>query len=442
MTISCRSIGDVRTGFNADAVGEQAYAIASDLYPICRSITGNGVRETLTRLQQIVPLTIEQVPTGTPVLDWQVPREWNIADAWIDTTDGRRLVDFRRHNLHVVGYSQPVRRRVSRAELLQHLHSLPGQPELIPYRTAYYADTWGFCVPHALLAELDAPEYDVCIDATLAPGTLNYGEFLVSGRTADEVLISCHVFHPSLCNDNLSAIAVAALLARELSDVDLRYSYRFLFVPGTIGAITWLARNDTAVSRVRHGLVLTCLGDAGGFTYKRSRQGDTPTDRTVEHVLQHADQPFSVRDFSPYGYDERQYCSPGFDLPVGRLSRSCHGEFPEYHTSADNLDFVTGEALGASYALLLQIVEAFECNRTYRNLQPRGEPQLGRRGLYGAIGATDRPARELAMLWVLNQSDGRHSLLDIAVRAGLPIPAVAAAARLLEQHQLLAPCET
>jgi aminopeptidase-like protein len=392
-------------------------------------------------LQALVPLTIEQIASGTPVLDWQVPNEWNIREAWIETTDGTRLVDFRDHNLHVVGYSQPIRRRVTRNELVRHLHTLPNQPDLIPYRTAYYADTWGFCVPHALLEHLDAPEYDVCIDATLAPGELNYGEYLISGRTSREVLVSCHICHPSLCNDNLSAITLAALLARELSDVDLRYSYRFVFVPGTIGAITWLARNDTAVRRLQHGLVLTCLGDSGGFTYKRSRRGDTATDRIVAHVLAHAGVPHTTRDFSPYGYDERQYCSPGFNLPVGRLSRACHGEFPQYHTSADNLDFVTADALGVSYALLLQIVEAFECNRSYLNLHPRGEPQLGRRGLYGAIGGIDRATHELAMLWVLNQSDGRHSLLDIATRADLPLPIVATAARLLESHGLLAPCE-
>jgi len=436
-----RTISETRSVVRPDVVGEQAYGIVRDLYPICRSITGAGVRESLRQLQGIVPLTIQQVASGTPVLDWHIPDEWNIAEAWIQTTDGTRLVDFRNHNLHVVGYSQPIRKRIPRDELLRHLHSLPEHPDWIPYRTGYYAHSWGFCVPHALVEQLTAPEYDVCIDATLAPGQLNYGEYLVRGRTDNEVLISCHVCHPSLCNDNLSAIALAALLARELSALDLRLSYRFLFVPGTIGAIAWLAQNESAVRRLRHGLVLTCLGDAGGFTYKRSRRGATTTDRLVEHVLAHAGEPFSVRDFTPYGYDERQYCSPGFDLPVGRLSRSCHGEFPEYHTSADNLDFVTADALGGAYALLLQIVEAFESNRSYYNLLPKGEPQLGRRGLFGAVGGTDRAAHELALLWVLNQSDGQHSLLDIAVRADLPLPVVTAAARLLEQQLLLAPCD-
>jgi aminopeptidase-like protein len=297
-------------------------------------------------------------------------------------------------------------------------------------------------VPHRLLADLEEPEYDVCIDASLEPGSLTYGEYAIAGARAEEMLLSCHICHPSLANDNLSAIAIAAQLARQLSSVSTRYSYRFLFIPGTIGALTWLSRNEERVVNVRAGLVLTCLGDPGPFTYKRSSRGDTDIDRLVAHVLRHADVGCEVRDFSPYGYDERQFCSPGFDLPVGRLSRSVHGEFPEYHTSADDLDFVTPGALADSYAMLLAIVDAFEANRAFRNLFPKGEPQLGRRGLYGAIGGTDRGAREMAMLWVLNQANGTRTLLDIAERAALPLERIQQAALLLTEHGLLEPCHS
>ena len=423
-------------------VGGQLYALVQELYPICRSITGDGVRETLRVVSRVAPIQGMEVPTGTAVLDWEVPPEWNVRDAFIANLAGERLVDFRRHNLHLVSYSHPMRRRVGRDELLRHLHSLPAQPDLIPYRTAYYANTWGFCVPHRLLESLTDPEYDVEIDATFGPGALTYGECVIPGNRPDEVLLSCHICHPSLCNDNLSAVAVAAWLARALADAaPLRYTYRLLFVPGTIGAITWLAQHDDVTARIRYGLVLANLGDRSGFTYKRSRRGDTETDRIVAHVLAHSGFEWQVRDFSPYGYDERQYCSPGFDLPVGRLTRAVHGEFPEYHTSADNLNFVTPQSLADSYGLLVAIVEAIESNRIYLNLAPKGEPQLGRRGVYDAIGGTARGAREMAMLWVLNQSDGGRSLLDIAERARLSIDEVASAAQLLQDHRLLRRCD-
>ena len=460
-TAGARTLRDVRTGLDAAATGDALYGIVGELYPLCRSITGDGVRDTLRILRRIAPLTVHEVPTGTRVFDWEVPREWNIRDAFIKNARGERIVDFRQHNLHVVGYSVPVHRRMPLSELRAHLHTLPAQPDLIPYRTSYYAETWGFCLPHRVLESLPEGEYEVSIDSTLADGSLTYGEALVQGASDEEVLLSCHTCHPSLCDDNLSGLAVAALLAQTLSAIaapshprtpapshprtpapsHLRYSYRFVFAPGTIGAITWLARHEREVQRIRHGLVLTCLGDQGPFTYKQSRRGFTETDRLTEHVLRFAGQPFQIRSFSPYGYDERQYCSPGFDLPVGRLSRSPHGEFPEYHTSADNLDFVRPEALASSFMLLLAIVEAFETNSCYVNLNPKCEPQLGRRGLYAAAGGVARASREMAMLWVLNQSDGHTSLLDIAERAQMPFDAIRDAAALLEQHDLLAPCD-
>jgi aminopeptidase-like protein len=408
------------------------------LFPICRSITGEGMRETLAILGRHIPLSLHEVASGTQVLDWTVPPEWNIRGAHIDRLDGTRIVDFAASNLHVVQYSRPIDAVVPVAELRRHLHSLPDQPDWIPYRTSYYHDDWGFCLSHRQLESLTDPAYRVVIDATLADGHLTYGECVIPGAGEAEVLISCHACHPSLANDNLSGIAVATMLARHVMSAPRRYTYRFLFIPGTIGSIAWLARNDDTVGRIRHGLVLTCLGDAAGFTYKQSRQGDAAIDRIVAHVLRHNDTPHRITPFIPYGYDERQYCSPGFDLPVGCLMRSPNGAFPEYHTSADNLAFLRPESLAGSLDALRRIVDVIEGEATYLNRNPKGEPQLGRRGLYRATGGHRDPGYDqMALLWVLNLADGKHSLLATAERAGLPFAAVRAAADALLAAGLL-----
>ncbi|HWI79333.1 MAG TPA: DUF4910 domain-containing protein [Ramlibacter sp.] len=418
------------------------HELLSELYPICRSITGNGVRLTLERLRQVIPLEIHEVPTGTAVFDWTVPREWNIRDAYVKNARGERVVDFRRHNLHVVSYSVPVQTTMSLAELRPRLHTLPAQPDLIPYRTSYYTEDWGFCLAHRQLLELADGEYEVCIDSSLEPGHLTYGEFLVEGTSRQEVLISCHCCHPSLANDNLSGVVVAAFLARHLAGTSPRYSYRFLFIPGTVGAITWLSLNEERLPAIRHGLVLTCVGDRGNFTYKKSRAGDAEIDTAVQHILQHSEQGSRTVEFSPYGYDERQYCSPGINLPVGCLMRSHHGEFPQYHTSADDPGFVDAGALGESLTMLHSILHVLENNLTFLNRNPKCEPQLGRRGLYGAMGGSNIKQQELAMLWVLNLSDGSSSLLDIAERSGLRFDAISDAAALLSRHDLLTPVES
>ena len=412
--------------------------LIAELFPICRSITGEGLRTTLRILQQIVPLEIHEVPTGTRVFDWTVPREWNIRAGWIKDSRGDTVVDFKNSNLHVVSYSVPTHAKVSLAELQTHLFSLPNHPEWIPYRTSYYRENWGFCLPHRQREQLREEEYEVYIDASLREGHLSYGELYLPGESDEEVLFSCHSCHPSLCNDNLSGMAVTAFLARHLTAGARRLSYRFLFIPGTIGSITWLSLNEAKLSSIKYGLVLSCLGDRGGLTYKRSRRGDCEVDRVVAHILKHSGRPFQIVDFSPYGYDERQFCSPGINLPIGRLSRTSNGCYPEYHTSADDLDFVCPESLDDSLERLLAIVEVLEENKTYLNLNAKCEPQLGKRGLYRTIGgAPDGEARELAMLWVLNQSDGRNSLLDIAERSDQPFHRILEAALVLEEEHLL-----
>ena len=424
---------------DADTVGIDMHRLVAELYPICRSITGNGVRRTLDIIGRSIQLDIHEVPSGTPVFDWTVPPEWNIRDACVKNSNGDRIIDFQQCNLHVVNYSVPVQARMSRAELATHLFSLPDQPDVIPYRTTYYERNWGFCVSHRQLLALPDDEYDVSIDSSLEPGSLTYGECFLPGLVPDEILISCHVCHPSLCNDNLSGIALATYLARHLSTRPHRYSYRFLFIPGTIGAITWLALNEAGVSRIKHGVVLTGVGDAGKVTYKKSRRGDAEVDRVFVHVLRHSGDDFGVQEFSPYGYDERQYCSPGFDLPVGSLMRTPFGRYPEYHTSADNLDFVRPQFLADSFTKCAAGLAVLDANGRYVNQNPKCEPQLGRRGLYDAIGGrSDAKARQMAMLWVLNFSDGSQSLLDIAERAGTPFEAIREAADLLLEHRLLA----
>ena len=424
---------------NLAEVGASLHAFATELYPVCRSITGDGIRRTLAMIGERIPLHIVETPTGTPVFDWTVPKEWNIRGAYIQGPAGNRIVDFQDHNLHVLNYSAPVDGTVPLSELKTHLHTLPERPGWIPYRTSYYQENWGFCMAHSEAEALEEGDYRVCIDSTLENGSLTYGECYLPGQFPDEVLISCHACHPSLANDNLSGLGVATFLAQYLSGRDLRYSYRFLFIPGTIGAITWLARNRDAASRVRHGLVLTCIGDSGGFHYKKSRQGVAEIDRAVAHVLRHQNETHEILEFSPYGYDERQYCSPGFNLPVGCLMRSVWGTFPEYHTSADNLDFIRPNALAGSLRVCTAVVDLLEGNRSYKNLQPYCEPQLGRRNLYRSTGG-DTIATEInARLWVLNFSDGEHSLLDIAERSGLPFSAILDAANVLVENQLLAP---
>jgi aminopeptidase-like protein len=424
------------------SIGQEAYELMCRLFPLCRSVTGSGVRETFELLEDVIPLTRTEIPTGTRLFDWIVPDEWNIRDAYIAAADGTRVVDFRRSSLHVVSCSEPVRATLSLDELRERLHTLPDQPDVVPYRTSYYSRTWGFCLSHRQLLDLESGDYEVVIDSTLAPGHLSYAELVLEGEDEDagDVLISTYVCHPSLANDNLSGIAVTAMLARELSARRLRHTYRFLFAPGTIGPLAWLHQNRDGVDRIRHALALSCIGDGGNLTYKRSRRENAVVDVAMETVLRDSGAPHRVLPWEPWGGDERQFCSPGFDVPMGTLMRTPHGEFDGYHTSADSLDRIRPESLAEAVERSLELVDVLETDRRCINLSPYGEPQLGRHGLYrSAGGAVSSPDDERALLWVLNLSDGRASLLDIARRSGLRYPVIRRAAERLEGAGLLGP---
>jgi aminopeptidase-like protein len=423
----------------AESVGEEMYSLAQRLYPMPRSLTGDGTRETLRILAERIPLRFAEVPTGTSAYDWTVPKEWNIRGAWIADSGGRRIVDLADHPLHVVGYSPPVRERMPGSRLLEHVHFLPDHPDWIPARTSYYAPAWGFCLTGS---QRDAirpeEEYEVVIDSTLEDGSLTYAELVVPGQTGDEILLSTYVCHAGLADDNLSGMVVLEALARLLPE-GLRYTYRFLFAPTTIGALVWLSRNESHLDLIRHGLIVSCVGDRGSLRYKRSRRGNATVDRAAAHVVLR--RPGGTVDaFVPWGGDERQFCSPGFDLPVGSLTRTPHGQYPEYHTSADDLSFIAAPELAGSLAALAEILDVLERDGMLESLNPKGEPQLGRRGLYEQIGAgipKEVALSRQALLWVLNAADGRTSLLDVAERAELPFDAVFAATTQLVEAELI-----
>jgi len=436
------NISELKQNVDLKVSGKEMHEWMLRLYPICRSITGNGVRKTLDILGAYLPLTVREIPSGTPVFDWTVPKEWNIQDAFIKDSRGNRIVDFKASNLCVVGYSSPIHQRMSLEELKPFLHTLPDHPDWIPYRTSYYDDNWGFCVSHRQLMKFkDDEAYDVCIDSVLEDGHLTYGEYNLQGQCSDEVLLSCHICHPSLCNDNLSGIVLLTMLGKLLQQVSLRHSYRFLFIPGTIGSITWLALNEASASKIKYGLVAACVGDAGQITYKRSRQDNAQIDLIVEHVLKESGDPYDIKSFIPYGYDERQYCSPGFNLPVGCLQRTSYGDYPEYHTSADDSDFVRPESLQDSLYKYISVFNIIENNKTLINTNPKCEPQLGKRGLYKAIGGQGETLEsQMAMLWTLNLSDGEHSLLEISEKSKIRFDLIKKIADILTAENLLKEC--
>ena len=424
-----------REAESRDAAGS-ALGLMASLYPICRSITGDGVRRTLDLIGERIPLERTEVPSGTPAFDWEIPREWNIRDAWIADASGRRVVDFRAHNLHVVNYSEPVDRTMTLQELEPHLHSIPERPDWIPYRTTYYRENWGFCLRHRDREVLGPGPYRVVIDSTLAPGHLTYAESVVEGSADGEAIVYTHTCHPSLANDNLSGIAVAVALASALRAERPRLTWRFIFGPGTIGSLAWLSRNERRLPRLRSGLVIGLLGDSGPLTYKRSRRGTAVTDRAAACVLTSAAHRGTLTDFEPYGYDERQFCSPGFDLPVGRLTRSSNANYPEYHSSADDLSLIVPEQLAGSIRAAAEMIAVLDANRRVLNLSPKGEPRLGKRGLYGSVGGAGPGEFEHALLWVLSLADGTNDLLAMAERSGVPFALLDRAASALQEAGL------
>jgi len=456
-----------KLAIKSNNVGNEMYQLMEELFPICRSITGNGVRTTLEILKKEISLEIHEIVTGTKVFDWTIPKEWNIDDAYIIDPNGEKIIDFKKSNLHVVNYSIPINQKISLSKLKKHIHTIPQKPDWIPYVTSYYSENWGFCMTHNEFLNLKEGEYHVVIKSKLEPGSLTYGEFLIPGKSTDEILLTCYVCHPSMCNDNLSGIVLLTMIAKYIKNFENNYSIRFLFIPETIGSIAWLKNNEHNLSRIKHGLVATCIGDKGNFTYKKSRKGNTELDITVEKILKKSKKDYRIMDFFPYGSDERQFCSPGFNLPIGSLLRSVYGskDFSEYHTSADNLNFMDKNNLLESFLMYISIILELEINfhnnqqernqqernqqernqqernQKYLNLNPKCEPQLGKRGIYHQLGGQadrlDYRDIELAIFWILNLSDGENSLNEISKKSGIHIEKIKTGVEMLITTKLI-----
>ncbi len=424
--------------------GKKLYSLLKELFPVGRSITGNGVRHTLARIKKIIPLKVREVKTGTRAFDWKVPREWNIRCAYIEDEKGRRVVDYKNNTLHIVGYSVPVDKRIPLEELQQHLYSLPDQPDAIPYMTSYYEERWGFCLADRVRKKLKKGMYRVVIDSELKNGSLTYGEYIIPGKTSEEVLLSTYICHPSLANDNLSGIAVTSFLAKWVGCKPRRYTYRFVFIPETIGALVYLSKNlKTMKKRTIAGYVLSCVGDGRGYAYLPSRKGDTLSDTIALHILNHAHPGFKRYSYAERGSDERQYCSPGIDLPVASLMRSKYGTYPEYHTSLDNLDVVSPDGLQGALDLYKESIELLERNDRYRSTC-LGEPQLGRRNLYPTLSgdeANSEAYRDTRQLWqFLAYADGKNDLIDIAENLGVLASDLYPIVDTLEAAKLIVKC--
>jgi aminopeptidase-like protein len=443
-----------------NAFTAQADSLLHHLFPLCRSITGDGLRQTMSRLREYTPFDLYEVPSGTVCYDWTVPDEWNVRDAFVADSKGRRVIDFQVNNVHLMNYSIPFEGMLAFAELAPHLYTLPDLPNAIPYRTTYYNQTWGFCLTHEQFQKLDRKEkYHIVVDTTLAPGSLTYGEVLLPGSSGQEYLISTYVCHPSLANDNLSGVVLWALLLRELRQRTLRHSYRFVIAPETIGALAYIARNESAVRALAGGFVVTTVAGPGRFGYKRTFRGDSVIDRAVHLTFKELSLDYTEYPFEINGSDERQYSTPGLRVPVGTICKDKYHEYAYYHTSLDNLDFISAANLVKTLKLYLLTIEKLEQNRTYHSFNPIGEPMLGKRGLYPKVGGSIKQkaatstahakrgfidngnilyGSELdAILWMLFYADGETSLLEVAEKTGLPMRQLSEVAEKLIQHKLL-----
>lgn len=396
-------------------VGQLMYTWASDLFPINRSLTGDGVRETLGYLKELVPeLIVKSIPSGTKVFDWEIPREWNVREASIKDSSNKTIIDFKDNNLHLMGYSTPVEVKLKLSELQGHLYSLPEQPTAIPYITSYYKERWGFCLTENQRKDLKDDVYTVKIDSTLSDGELNYGEVIIPGKTNEEIFISTYVCHPSMANNELSGPVVTTALLQWIKTLDRKYTYRVVFIPETIGSIAYLSQNLEAMkARIKAGFVMTCIGDNKTYSYMPSRYGNTLADKAAKHVLKRHFPEFRKYSFLQRGSDERQYCAPGVDLPVCSVMRSKYGEYPEYHTSLDNLDFISPEGLAGGFEVMKKIILAIEANFTPK-VTVLCEPQLGKRGLYPTISTKSSGTEVRDMINAITYSDGTNDLIDIA----------------------------
>ena len=420
--------------------GQVMYDLAARMFPICRSITGDGFRESLNIIREIVPeIKVFEVPTGTPVFDWTVPKEWNIRGGGIYRLNGEKVVDFKDSNLHILGYSLPINAIVSREELLEHVYTQPEQPDWIPYVTSYYKERWGFCMTEKQKQSLHDEQYQVIIDSSLKEGSLTYGELVIPGESEEEILFSTYLCHPSMANNELSGPVVQTELINYVKQLpQRRYTYRFVFIPETIGSITYCSRNlDVLQKNVKAGFVLSCVGDDRAYSIVASRYGNTLADRVLMNVLKHhTEDKYVYYSFLKRGSDEREYCAPGVDLPVVGFCRTKYGVYPEYHTSADDMSLISPEGLQGAYEAMVKVIDALEWNFNYRVLC-KGEPQLGKRGLYPTISQKGSYDSVIAMKDFLAYADGKNDLIGISEIIGQPIDLLIPIAKKMMDNQLV-----